>query len=113
MRVKLLILFVAAVLLTPALATAQIGQTATLSGIVTDASGAVLPGVTVSVSSPALIGGSRTAVTDGSGAYRFPSLPPGLYTLKVELEGFKPITLDNVGLQLVQTISLDESIEVG
>ena len=113
MRVKLLILLVTAVLLTPALATAQIGQTATLSGIVTDASGGVLPGVTVSVSSPALIGGSRTAVTDGNGAYRFPSLPPGLYTLKVELEGFKPITRENVRLQLGQTISLDASMEVG
>ena len=51
-----------------------------LAGIVKDASGAVLPGVTVEASSPALIEKARTAVTDGTGQYRIPDLTPGTYT---------------------------------
>ena len=50
---------------------------ATLAGVVRDSSDAVLPGVTVEVSSPALIEKTRTAVTDGSGQYRITELPPG------------------------------------
>ena len=91
MKMKLLTLLVAAVLFSPALAIAQIGQTATLTGTVTDSSGAVLPGVTVTAASEAVIGGPRTAVTDENGVYRFPALPPGTYTVKVELSGFRTV----------------------
>ena len=52
-----------------------------LAGVVTDNSGAVLPGVTVEASSPALIEKVRTATTDGSGRYRFESLQPGPYSV--------------------------------
>ena len=55
----------------------------------TDSSGAVLPGVTVTAASEAVLGGSRTAVTDENGVYRFPALPPGTYSVKVELSGFR------------------------
>ena len=67
MRRKLLYLVAAALLLSPLPALAQIGQTATLAGTVTDTTGAVLPGATVMVTSESLIGGSRTATTDANG----------------------------------------------
>ena len=77
MRMKLLTLIAAALLLSPLPALAQLGQTATLTGTVTDATGAILPGATVTVASEALIGGTRSTTTDANGVYRFPALPPG------------------------------------
>jgi hypothetical protein len=97
----------------PAIALAQIGQTAMLTGVVSDASGGVLPGVSVSASSPALIGGPRTTSTDQSGVYRFPALPPGLYTVLMELQGFKKFQRENIELRLGQTITINTSLEVG
>ena len=67
------------VLLVPATVFAQ----ASLTGTVRDASGAVLPGVTVEASSPVLIEKTRSAVTDGSGQYRIVDLRPGTYTVTV------------------------------
>ena len=55
----------------------------TIAGAVKDASGAVLPGVTVEASSPALIEKARTVVTDGNGQYQIISLPPGVYTVTI------------------------------
>ena len=54
--------------------------TSTITGRATDSSGALLPGVTVTISSPAMIGGERTTVTDGQGAYQLTLLPPRLYS---------------------------------
>ena len=77
MRRMLLTLLAAALLLSPAPAIAQIGQTAALTGTVTDASGAALPGVTVTASSESLIGGSRTATLPRRTASTgFPPFPP-------------------------------------
>jgi outer membrane receptor protein involved in Fe transport len=113
MRTKVLTWFAAAlVLFSPSLAIAQIGQTGTLTGAVTDASGAVLPGVTVTVASESLIGGTRSTSTDENGVYRFPALPPGAYKVTVELSGFKSVTRDAL-LQLGQTITIDAKLEVG
>src|SRR5688572_26220109 len=72
-------LLVAAIVLLPALSHAQ-----SLAGTVRDASGAVLPGVTVEAASPVLIEKVRSAVTDGSGQYRIENLPPGTYTRSEE-----------------------------
>src|ERR1700704_1144201 len=58
---------------------AQAVQTSTLSGTVRDGTGGVLPGVTVTVSSPSQVGGVQTSVTDSQGIYRFPALHPGVY----------------------------------
>src|SRR5688500_15765950 len=88
---RTLILIVCAVLL-PALAHAQ----ATLAGTVRDTSGAVMPGVTVEASSPALIEKVRAAVSDGSGQYRIAELPPGTYVLTFTLGGFTTVRRDNV-----------------
>ena len=84
-------ILVALALMLPSLAAAQ-GALArgTLTGTVRDASGAVLPGVTVEAASPALIEKVRTAVTDNAGIYRIVNLDPGVYTLTFTLAGLQP-----------------------
>src|SRR5687767_2301975 len=71
---------------------------AAISGVVKDSSGAVLPGVTVEASSPALIEKTRTTVTDGNGAYQIIQLQPGIYTVTFTLSGFS--TYKREGLEL-------------
>src|SRR3954453_13846285 len=80
--------------LIPAAAYAQ----ASLAGVVRDASGAVLPGVTVEAASPVLIEKSRSTVTDNSGQYRIIDLRGGTYTVTFTLSGFSSVKRD--GLQL-------------
>jgi hypothetical protein len=74
---------VAAVVLLPSLVHAQ-----SLAGTVRDASGAVLPGVTIEAASPALLEKVRTAITDGTGQYRLENLVPGVYTVTFSLGRF-------------------------
>src|SRR5206468_4595303 len=78
-------LAVGVLLLAPAIVVAQ--TTGTVDGMVADESGAPLPGVTVTVTSPNLQGG-RSAVTGADGHYRFPSVPPGQYKVTAELSNF-------------------------
>ena len=73
------------ILLLPSFVFAQ----ATIAGVVRDASAAVLPGVTVEASSPALIEKTRTVVSDGTGQYRITDLPPGTYVLTFSLPGLQ------------------------
>lgn len=87
-------LVVAIVSFAPPRVSAQI-QTGEILGRVTDGSGATLPGVTVTLTSPSLLR-PETAVTSESGAYRFPRVPAGVYTLKFELSGFKQVTQEGV-----------------
>ena len=65
--------------------------TGTLIATVEDPQGAALRGASVRVSSPALIGGPQLAITNARGQLRFPALPPGVYALAVEFEGFRLI----------------------
>ncbi len=97
------------VLLLPAVALAQ----ATLTGTVHDASGAVLPGVTVEASSPALIEKTRTAVTDGTGQYRIIDLVPGTYALTFTLTGFNTVKRENIQLSGSQVITIPVDMKVG
>src|SRR5688500_20191482 len=71
--------------------------TGTLRGIVTDTSGAVLPGATVELAGAA---GTQTVVADGNGQYRFPALTPGVYTLKASLDGFKTIVREGLRVEI-------------
>jgi hypothetical protein len=74
----------------------NIGQTTgQIGGVVMDATGAVLPGVTLTLTSPA-IGGSKTVVTDSNGAYVVPALPPGVYRIEAALDGFTSVAVDNI-----------------
>ena len=72
---------------------------ASIVGSVRDTSGAVLPGVTVEASSPALIEKVRSAVTDGSGQYRIENLQPGPYTVTFTLPGFSVIKREGDGVR--------------
>src|SRR3954447_3116548 len=81
-------------LLLPASALAQAG----IAGIVRDASGSVLPGVTVEASSPVLIEKVRSAISDGSGQYRIENLRPGIYTVRFTLSGFSAYAREGVEL---------------
>lgn len=82
-----------------------------LTGVVKDAQGAVLPGVTVTATSPALIG-SQVAVTQDNGSYLFPSLPAGTYALKFELSGFQTFTRANIALSLNQTLTVNAQMQL-
>jgi len=96
-------LAIAAVLALAAPAFAQ--TTGRLVGTIVDAQGAVLPGVTVTVTSPQLQG-ANTTVTDGTGQFRFPSLPPGVYHVKADLSSFKPVEQSDVRIGIDQTVTL-------
>jgi Carboxypeptidase regulatory-like domain len=103
-------LLVALVVLTlPAAALAQ----SSIAGAVKDASGAVLPGVTVEASSAALIEKARTAVTDGAGQYRIVDLPPGTYDVVFSLSGFKMIRREGIVLQGTFTAQVNADLQVG
>src|SRR5918995_2464785 len=82
--------------------TAALAQ-AVIAGTVRDPSGAVLPGVTVEATSPALIEKVRSAVTDGTGQYRIVDLRPGVYSLTATLPGFSTVKRD--GVQLTGTFT--------
>src|SRR5688572_13707960 len=85
----------------------------TITGTARDASGGVLPGVTVEVSSPALIEKVRTAVTDGSGLYRIVNLPPGTYTVVFTLTGFNTSRREGVNVSPNFTATIDGDMRLG
>src|SRR5262245_58258693 len=95
----------ALIVLIPTIVSAQ----AVIAGTVRDSSGAVLPGVTVEATSPALIEKVRTAVTDGTGQYRIEDLRPGLYTITCTLQGFNTFKREAIELtgQFVATINVE------
>ncbi len=76
-------------------------------GDVTDEEGAPLPGVTVELSSPVLMGGVNAQVTTGKGSYRFINLPPGAYRLVFKLEGFQTIIRENIRISVDSTMTED------
>src|SRR5262245_32752208 len=80
---------------------------ATIAGAVKDSSGAVLPGVTVEASSPALIEKVRTTATDGAGRYRIEDLRPGTYVVTFTLPGFVTVRRDNVLVSGTGVIAVD------
>jgi hypothetical protein len=84
-----------------------------VTGVVRDSSGGVLPGVTVEVSSPALIEGTRSMVTDDRGLYRFIELRPGTYTLTFTLPGFQTLRDDNLQLPTGFTATINKTLPVG
>src|SRR6476469_4521029 len=93
----------------PALAYAQ----ASINGVVKDTSGAVLPGVTVEASSPALIEKVRSAITDGSGHYDIENLRPGAYSLTFTLAGFSTVKREGIELTGSFTATVNADMKVG
>src|SRR2546426_1192761 len=86
---------------------------ASITGVVRDASGAVLPGVTVEAASPALIEKVRSTVTDGSGQYRIIDLRPGTYTVTFTLPGFRGVRREGLELTGGFTANVNADLAVG
>jgi len=97
-------------ILLSATASAQEGQ---IAGTARDSSDAVIPGVLVEVTSPALIERVRSTTTDGSGQYRLTNLPIGTYTVTFTLEGFSKQQRDNVVLTSGFTAPVNATMAVG
>jgi hypothetical protein len=95
------------------LATGAYAQQASITGVVKDASGAVLPGVTVEATSPVLTEKLRSAVTDGSGQYRIVDLPPGTYAVTFVLTGFNTVKREGIVLSGTFTATVDTELRVG
>src|SRR5216117_731545 len=82
-----------------------------ISGVIRDASGAVIPGATVTVTNPAT-NQVRSAISNEAGVYNFPVLQPGKYNIKVELPGFRTITQNDVELQVQFAARIDFTLQV-
>ena len=86
--------------------------TGTITGRAIDSSGAILPGVAVSITSPQMIGGSREAVTDSLGTYRFTLVPPGVYQVKFQLASFRALSVDGVVVTANATMTVNAPLQV-
>jgi hypothetical protein len=106
---KLAGLVVAMMLAVSAAAWAQGSQTGTLSGTVIDQGGLVLPGVTITVTSPSLQG-ARSTVSDENGHYSIPGLPPGTYSVRFELQGMGPVVRENTVVPLGGVANIDATL---
>src|SRR5512134_2568137 len=106
---RVAVIVIAAIGLLPSAASAQ----AAITGVVRDTSGAVLPGVTVEASSPALIEKVRTAVTDSTGQYRIEDLRPGTYAVTFGLTGFSTFRREGVVLTGSFAATVSAELRVG
>ena len=86
-------------------------QTGTIVGKVSDSSDAALPGVTVTITAASLMG-AQTQVTNESGIYRFPAVPPGVYTIKYELAGFSTLVREQIDVSLGFTATVNVQLAV-
>jgi len=87
-------------------------QTGNLNGTVKDETGAVLPGVTVTITSPAMIVPQLVTQTDEHGFFRFPAIPPGVYQVKFELEGFATLIRKGIVVSLGKTTTLNVAMKI-
>jgi hypothetical protein len=109
---QVLIRGAAALLLLAGLPAAVFAQ-ASITGIVRDTSGAVLPGVTVEAASPAIIEKVRSATTDGTGRFTIPDLRPGTYRVTFTLPGFKSVVRDTLELTGTSVVTANADLAVG
>lgn len=105
--------FVSVTMLGSVLAGAAAVSAQSIGGTITDSTGAVLPGVTIEVRSPALIEQVRTAVSDGAGEYLIIALEPGVYTTTFTLPGFNTLVRDDFELVGEVTANVDAVLQVG
>ena len=115
MRARIISKIIIATVLAMVAASPAFAQTTTtgqIQGTVLDAQAAAVPGATVTATSPQLQA-SRSTVTDGSGTYRFATLPPGLYSVKATLTGFQPAEQGSVQVSLDQTATVNLKLVVG
>ena len=100
----------AVLLLLGGLAFSQSRETGAIRGVVTDEQNVPLPGVSITLSGPSIMG-TRTVVTDAEGAFRFPALPPGVYQLKAELQGFGTTVRENLRVTTTVTLTADMQLK--
>src|SRR5262249_15280205 len=86
---------------------------ASITGVVKDTSGALLPRVTVEAASPALIEKTRSAVSDGSGQYKIVDLAPGVYSVTFTLPGFSTVKREGLELQGTFVATINADMKVG
>jgi hypothetical protein len=86
--------------------------TGTIRGTVTDDTGAVLPGATVTISSEALIGGTRTEVTNEVGVFRFPSMSVGTYTVEIAMDGFDTVRVEQTDVRMNATATVNVTLKL-
>ncbi len=106
MKSKSFFVLLAFLLILSASAFSQSKETGAINGKVLDDQGNPLPGVTLKLTSPNLMG-TRSVITDANGLFRFPALPPGVYQLKAEMPGFGTIVQDNLRVTTTVTLSTD------
>src|SRR5262245_21742446 len=92
-------------------AVAQV-QTGSILVHVADEQGALLPGATITIASDALVAGQPSGIADEGGTYRFPSLSPGTYSVRVELTGFQTLIREGIPVLVGQTSPLDITMKV-
>jgi Carboxypeptidase regulatory-like domain len=106
------VLFLFAIFCTVSLAPRALAQTGSITGIVTDATGAVVSGATVTLTANTT-GVTHTAVSGGAGTYSLLSLQPSVYTLTVEKSGFQKAVLNEVNVTVGEVLPLNVKLEVG
>ena len=107
-RVPLAVLLLALLALATPVAAQE--TTGTINGTVVDAQGLPVPGATVTVTGPQ---GAKSATTEASGRFSVPFLAPGTYSVRAELQGFKPLEQRDVAVRLGQTVDLTLNMQVG
>ena len=112
-RVRSIVAAVVWVMMVSSMASAQGTSTGAIAGEVKDATGAVLPGVTVEAASPALIEKTRSVVTDGQGRYQIIELRPGIYTVTFSLPGFSTVKREGIELASGFTANVGAELRVG
>ena len=95
-----------------ALPAASLAQDGLIRGTVTDDSGGVIPGATATLLSDAIIGGSRTTVTNESGVFRFAALAAGDYAVEISLGGFDTVRFEGVRVGQTTTATLDATLNL-
>jgi hypothetical protein len=113
MMARYLKILFALMLLFPAGAFAQAAASSTIHGTASDGTGAALPGVTVTLTSPQLQAKEMVSVTEGDGTYRFTDLPAGTYRLAFVLPGFRSFVRDELRITIGFTARVDATLEVG
>jgi hypothetical protein len=112
MRLRVCVLMVSLVCLAALPSTAW-AQNGTISGLVTDTTGGILPGVTVEAASPVLISGTVTAVSDSAGRYTVTNLRPGTYSVTFSLDGFNKLIREGLILSGDAALQVNAQMQVG
>src|SRR2546430_9585643 len=112
LRLSIFVFVALVVMLIPSLTMGQVATTGKIAGVVTDSSGAAVPGATVTVKSTALMA-ERTSNTGADGAYLFDLLPPGTYEVTVMSKGFKGFSETGIVLTAGFTATVSANLQVG